>query len=303
MPEHIVRAATLADLPVVEELAEVAVGKPQPYRQHLSPGSDRTVLVAESPAGDVVGMVSAGPPRADLPGVDARGRPMPFHDAPWTKMYALAVSSPRTGLGTSLVAQLRDRLPRRVLGIYGNVGADRSAAHAFYRARGFHLAPSVSIEGPRRQLTLMVENPGELYLVARREHLLRPPAMWEPRVAEVLMRQEVAAMRRADLRHDVGYRTWLRTVETVPAACGHDLLGPRPVTTFGHDPDRRLWCGWCAKSGLAVEVIAQHPALIEDETVCDVCDRRDPTTAPGGAVDESRLLLGIASLCSTCRSR
>lgn len=295
-----IRPATVDDLPAVDALAHKAVGSPQPQARHLSPQSERIVLTAES-NGQVVGMINVGPPSSQVPGFDERGRPVDFSKAPWWKIYALATNQPRAGVATTLLRAVQQELPRRMRGLYGNVRADRGPALAFYRSNGFYLAPSLDIEGPAGRPTLMIENPGEFYFVTPRQRLFQNPEQWEEGLADQLMLDQIKMFSRTKQRSDVGYRAWLRSVAHAPAACGHDELGPRPLTTYGFDPDERTWCTSCQER--AIDTIAQHPLMDETEGVCDVCKQPDPKTEHGWAYDESRRLLGIAYLCTACRSR
>lgn len=295
-----IRPATTEDLAVVDELARDAYRSPQPQSRHLGPHSERVILVAET-AEQVVGMISAGPPSSKLPGFDQQGNHVDFAKAPWWKVHALAVTTPRAGIATSLLRQIEQRLPRRMRGLYGNVHADRTPAISFYRSSGFYLAPSLEgVEGPGGRPTLMGETPGELYFIAPRQRLFLPRERWEKKYADKLMLEQIKIHTRLRQRSDMGYRTWLRSVAAAPAACGHDQLGPRPLVTFAYDPERRLWCTSCQERG--IEAIARHPHMNEDETRCDVCSRRDPSTSHGWAHDESRRLIGVAYLCATCRA-
>lgn len=294
-----IRPATTDDLPVVDALAHEAVGSPQPQARHLSPHSERIVLVAES-GGQVVGMISTGPPSSQVPGVDEQGRPVDFSKAPWWKIYALATNRPRAGVATALLQEVQQQLPRRMRGLYGNVRADRGPAIAFYHSNGFYLAPSLDVEGPAGRPTLMIETPGELYFVAPRQRLFQSPEQWEEDVADRLMLDQIKMFSRTRQRSDVGYRTWLRSVALAPAACAHDELGLRPLTTYGFDPDERTWCTACQER--AIDTISQHPDMDETEGVCDVCAELDPKTQHGWAYDEQRRLIGIAYLCTACRT-
>lgn len=297
-----IREATVNDLPVVDALAESAIGTPQPTQATYITQADskRLILVAEHDR-EVVGMISVGPPREALPSISDRG-PIPFENAPWWKIYALATSTPRAGTGTALLRAAHQRLPRRMRGFYGNVAENRHEAIAFYRSSGFFLAPSINLEGPHGIPVLMKEDPGDLFFVAPRQRLFQPAARWEERHADQLMRREIAVGQKIKERSDVGYRTWLREAAvTAHAACGHDRLGPRPLITFAYDPDHRLWCTSCKTA--AIDIISRHPLMNEDEVLCDGCHRHDHTTESGWAYDESRRLIGYAYLCSACRAR
>lgn len=295
-----IRPAMVDDLPVVDDLANDAVGAPQPQGKYLDdPTHGRVILVAEDNA-QIVGMISAGPPPKGVFGVDEEGRPVDdLHKAPWWKVYALATTNQRAGIGTALLREIHQRLPRRMRGLYGNVSDNRQGAISFYRSVGFYLAPSIGIEGHADRQTLMIEYPGELYFLAPRQRLFRPPTQWENRHADRLMEREIKSFKRLRKRSDVGYRTWLRSLPSVPAACGHDQLGPRPLVTYGHDPAHRLWCTSCQEK--ALDVIARHPDMDESEDICDRCGKGDPGTEHGWAHDEQRRIIGMAHLCTACR--
>ena len=124
-------------------LISAHTGLSQPAAQRIA--EDRSTLVAVTPDGEVCGVLGAGQPTATTLRVlrEQRGQAFDPSIVPWWKIHALAVAEKhrRAGIARSLLAETVRRLPRRHVGLYGNVENHRRESINWYRRQGFYIGP------------------------------------------------------------------------------------------------------------------------------------------------------------------
>ncbi|ORV09795.1 hypothetical protein AWB94_08850 [Mycolicibacterium canariasense] len=306
---YLVHEVQPADTTDAALLISAHTGLSQPAAQRIA--EDRSTLVAVTPDGEVCGVLGAGQPTATTLRVlrEQRGQAFDPSIVPWWKIHALAVAEKhrRAGIARSLLAETVRRLPRRHVGLYGNVENHRRESINWYRRQGFYIGPFSGLTpteraggaGGIRVQPIDGETIFRGYRSTLREHLAnREHPNWELRTARAeFTRWRTAISQTQPPAADLGYRLYARIIATQidPSTCLHAAFGPRPLMVIGWDPDHTRACWECAeRQALRVE-------RFDSATLCDACGQHQPDVHVSWASDEDQQLIVYAGLCPPCR--
>lgn len=306
---HLVREVQPADTADAALLISAHTGLSQSGAQRIA--ENRSTLVAVTPDGEVCGVLGAGQPTPTTLHVlhEQPGQAFDPSTVPWWKIHALAVAEKhrRSGIARSLLAETVRRLPRRHIGLYGNVENHRRESIDWYRRQGFYISPFSGLTPTERAGSAggihVQPIDGETvfrgYRGTLREHLAnRGHHNWELRTARAEFSRWRAAISQTQRpAADLGYRLYTRTIATQinPSMCLHAEFGPRPLMVIGWDPDHTRACWECAeRQALRVE-------RFDSATLCDGCGQHQPDVHVPWASDEDQQLIVYAGLCPPCR--
>ena len=228
---------------------------------------------------------------------------------PWWKVNSLAVEPWAQGQAAAqeLLGAALERLPRHIIGLYGNVEATRTHEINWYRRQGFSIAPGVDLprrEGDTERRTHLSPGQGEVYFHALKRDLLA-----------VKQGLDAAAVERRAARNDyrlferfvaktqspqaaLGYRLYARRIAESKNAptCPHGTIGPRTMLVSGWDPELRRVCTECEWNHL--QAIQKYDAPDR----CDGCEQQRSDVVLSWAAIEEDLLIVHAGLCPACRA-
>lgn len=307
------RAAVSKDVPALDARARRVVdyGSFDWARRVEGAQGRYAVFVAVEESGRTVGQVALGPVEIRLDRViyDRRRSPAAAKPPPWCKLDLIAVDPvyQGKGIGRRLLQQAVQWMPAAMVGLYGNVDQDNSAAVSWYRRQGFSIAAASALPFDLRFRSaggaLMVPPDGELMFRGVRqtvqEHLAgngRPG--WEEREARANFQLDVRTRGRT-ARGDTGYRRLAQRAAEQSAAgpgCPHMSLGPRPAWIFAWDPKLQRSCNHCISDRL--DAIKPY----DDETLCDGCHEHHADVVLSWATADHEMLIVDSGLCSSCRA-
>ncbi|MDM3904300.1 GNAT family N-acetyltransferase [Mycobacterium intracellulare subsp. chimaera] len=312
-----IRAACPDEVPALAQVTSEYVGTSYKWADRLGAGrtaSESLALVAVDVDGCIHGAIGVTPVPASSTQIVWQRDPgtFDFGEVPWWKINVLAVNFGHRGqgVGRALLGETVRRLPRRHIGLYGNLDETRLDSIRWYRRQGFYINPSSGLTMSERVKPLdrdamgITAVPGEVvfrgYRSILRDHLNdKADSRWEDRTATAEYRWQIALRSRVSpFSPALGYRLYTRRIaeDSAAEACHHAGMGPRPMFVFGWDPDRVRVCNECMP--LHLERIRQYDA----DANCDGCGIEHSDTRLSWAGDEDRLLLVSAGLCPSCRS-
>lgn len=306
------------EVPSLIKLTTEYVGTHYKWAERLGAGAsanENLALVAVDSTGDIYGAIGVSPvPTTSTQIVWQRDAgAFDFSKVPWWKINVLAVEAGHRGggIGRALLAETVRRLPRRHIGLYGNVEETRADTIGWYRRQGFYIGPVSGLPITSERVKPLDRNtigldvvPGEIlfrgYRSTLRDHLNnKAHPRWEMRMAQDEYRWQVAFRSKIEpFLPDLGYRLHARGINEDPApqVCRHATMGPRPMFVFGWDPDRVRVCHECLD--LHLETIRKYDA----DTHCDGCGTEHNDTRLSWAADDDHLILTSAGLCPRCRA-